>query len=239
MIEDWITRLRRQQRSTSTREALVGIEDEFAQGEDRAAFIAQPDQEAVRAQLAQDPETRNTALVHVTDLTGNATRVSFARKKLACSERSIQFLRAVGLQPLRGRSGASGGRGGSPTTLEVVRAGLEAAVAIVVLLTPDELVSLRAELAASGNRDEGFQPRPNVLLEGGMALALAPQRTLLVRIGRIREISDISGINFISLSNNPGDRVRFFMRLEAAGCKPVSNEDFVDPAVAGDFDSAM
>src|SRR5438874_11427835 len=102
MTEDWITRLRdAQERSTSAREAVIGIEDEFAQGGDRDSSVAQPDQEAVRAQLAQDPGTRNTALVHVTDHTGDAKRVFVVHgRNLRARNAVFQFLRSVGLHPL-------------------------------------------------------------------------------------------------------------------------------------------
>lgn len=57
------------------------------------------------------------------------------------------------------------------------------AQAIVVLLTPDEHVQLRRDLCSSDDeflREEGFQPRANVLIEAGMALARAEARTVLV-----------------------------------------------------------
>ena len=80
---------------------------------------------------------------------------------------------------------------GTPTTLEVIVGALDRVQAVLVLFSPDENVSLRAEL---GGGQEGFQPRPNVYVEAGMALAVAPERTVIVEFGTSRAASDLAPI---------------------------------------------
>ena len=223
-----------QGRSDRLRDAIHEVTDSAGQ-EHRGIGNVTSDESAIIEQVSQDPDAQDSH--HVTDTVGDARQVFVIHgRNLRARNAMFQFLRTVSLHPLTWEEVVRlTGRGGSPTTLEVVRAGLAAASAIVVLLTPDELV---AELVApNGDSERGMQPRPNVILEAGMALAIAPQRTLLVRLGQTREISDVSGINFITMRNGPAERMRLLMRLEAAGAKPVTNEDMVNPAVAGDFDN--
>ena len=51
-------------------------------------------------------------------------------------------------------------------------------------MTPDEQAVLRPELHKTvPDADQTFQPRPNVILETGMALATDDARTILVSTG--------------------------------------------------------
>ncbi|RSN57623.1 TIR domain-containing protein, partial [Actinomadura sp. WAC 06369] len=135
------------------------------------------------------------------------------------------FLRACGLAPyewetLVALTGATG-----PFLGDVVVRGIARAQAVVALLTPDDIVELDPrlrlpdedpfELAPSG------QARPNVLVELGMALALCPDRTILLRAGAQRPIADLAGRNFIRLSDGPECRSKIRGRLARAGC-PVN-----------------
>jgi hypothetical protein len=65
--------------------------------------------------------------------------------------------------------------------------------AVVVLLTGDDLASLREPFL---QEDDGAyeriptpQARPNVLLEAGMALGRHPQRTIISCLGKVRPLS--------------------------------------------------
>lgn len=66
-----------------------------------------------------------------------------------------------------------------------------------MLLTPDDEVRLHRDLVQPGDpRGEGevtCQPRPNVFLEAGMALAYKPDQTIFVEIGVVRQASDLRG----------------------------------------------
>ena len=66
-------------------------------------------------------------------------------------------------------------------------------------------------------KKEESQPRPNVLLEAGMSIALNKNKTVIVRIGNCRRISDLDGINFITLDNSSESRNAFVSRLNAMG----------------------
>ena len=95
----------------------------------------------------------------------------------------------------------------------------ERAQAIVVVLSPEEHVSLREDLRTSDRTDaESWQPRPNVFLEAGMALAKDREHTIIIQIGRVREASDLFGRNVIRLDNSPEQRHSFVQRLTSANC---------------------
>jgi hypothetical protein len=93
---------------------------------------------------------------------------------------------------------ASGGKGKLPTTLDVVSKGLELADAIVVLSTPDEYASCRRKFRKHKENAIERQPRLNVILEAGMAIALANNKDKKVAfiMSNTRELSDIAGLQY-------------------------------------------
>lgn len=96
------------------------------------------------------------------------------------------------------------------------------AQAVLGLFTPDENVELIDRLRRP---DESlqveYQPRPNVLLEAGMALARHPRRTVIVEFGRVRPISDLAGRHTARWHDDtPEKRSDLLARLRAAGCQP-------------------
>lgn len=92
-------------------------------------------------------------------------------------------------------------RKGSPYIGEVLDKGFEITQAIVVLFTGDDLAKLNPDLLSSGENVEELtpQPRPNVILEAGMALGKNPDRTIIVQIGDMRNISDLQGVTLFIL----------------------------------------
>ena len=95
------------------------------------------------------------------------------------------------------------------------------AQAFLVLMTPDERVVLRPELRkGGGDASQALQARPNVILEAGMALAKDEARTILVSVGPMRPMSDLSGRHLIHLNNTPQRRNELVQRLKIAGCSP-------------------
>ncbi|MFF3014530.1 CATRA conflict system CASPASE/TPR repeat-associated protein [Streptomyces sp. NPDC057939] len=131
------------------------------------------------------------------------------------------FLRSLGLNPLEWESVVESTGEGSPFLGEVVAQGIRRAAAVVVLLTPEDVVQLHPGLCDPGDPPEetsiGMQARPNVLLELGMALAHAPERTVIVRVGAHRPIADLAGRNFIQLSDTAACRRKIAQRLRVAG----------------------
>lgn len=50
-----------------------------------------------------------------------------------------------------------------------------------------------------------------------MAMALYPNSTIIVRIGKQRSISDLAGINYIDSTDQPEKRQAFISRLKTIG----------------------
>lgn len=145
----------------------------------------------------------------------------------------FDLLRRVGLEPLEWNDLVHLTRKAAPFNGDVVTAAFDAAQAVVVVLTPDDVGFLHPKLCGKEERDDDRnptgQPRLNVLLEAGMALQSHPDRTLLVEIGRTREASDLAGRNTIRLDGSPEKLHSFATRLEDAGC-PVrlTGSDWLD-----------
>lgn len=146
----------------------------------------------------------------------------------------FSFLRTLGLNPLQFDQMAHLTGSASPTTWQVIKTGFAHAQACVVLFSPDEHVKLREDLQGDDDSDEdGMQSRPNVLVEAGMALALHPDRTVLVKVGKVREISDLAGMQYVKLTNEAARRNRLISKLETAGCPITRHGD--DWLNTGDF----
>jgi hypothetical protein len=112
------------------------------------------------------------------------------------------FLRALGLKPLEWSSARTLTAKPNPYTWEIVDTALREAGAIVVLFTPDDEARLRQHLWAEHDTDleKEFLPqsRQNVLFEAGVAFGRKPERTVLVRVGSHRPMSDLPGTTFSS-----------------------------------------
>ncbi|WP_158787876.1 TIR domain-containing protein [Granulicella sp. L46] len=131
----------------------------------------------------------------------------------------FSLLRAFGLNPLQFTEMAHLTGSASPYLWEIVEAGFRHAQVCVVMFSPDELVELRPDLCIPGSaRVVESQPRPNVLLEAGMALALHPTRTILLRIGAIRPISDLIGKHYVNLDGTAESRHKLLNKLKLAQC---------------------
>lgn len=170
-----------------------------------------PGGRAGRASLStgNDPERqRKVMVVHGRDAT--VTKGLF------------EFLRALDLRPLEWTTLISTTGVGSPYTGEVLDSALEVVQAVVVLFTPDDQATLRADLTQEGDvREEGswaWQPRPNVLFEAGLAFGRHPERTILVEHGRLRGLSDLTGRHTVRLSHEIGPLQDLAQRLKTAGC---------------------
>lgn len=135
----------------------------------------------------------------------------------------FDLLRAANLQPMEWEEIVRLTGKGTPYVGEVLDKGFEVAQAIVVLFTGDDLAKLNPDLVLENEVKEEWkkQPRPNVLLEAGMALGKNPDRTIILQIGELREISDLSGRHIVYLRNDIRSRKTLLDRLENAGC-PVN-----------------
>ena len=152
------------------------------------------------------PDSRKVFVIH--------GRNEPARKSL------FAFLRALGLTPIEWSQALELTGKGSPYIGEVLDAAFGAAQAVVVLETPDDIAYLHSSLTYDGDPDAEpqAQPRPNVLFEAGMAMGRAPDRTIIVELGRIRVFSDIHGRHVVRLNNTVSKRQDLAARLRTAGC---------------------
>jgi predicted nucleotide-binding protein len=138
----------------------------------------------------------------------------------------FDFLRSLNLSPREWESMVGDCRSTLPYLGAVIRRGLSRAQAIVVLLTADDEVRLHPDLhRPTDGQDEtsiSMQARPNVLIELGMALALHPDRTIVIEIGNLRSMADIAGMNTIRLGDSEESLGKVVARLRIAGC-PVDD----------------
>jgi predicted nucleotide-binding protein len=140
----------------------------------------------------------------------------------------FDLLRALGLRPLDWEALVAEAGCAAPSLLEVLDHTISPDVvqAVVVLMTPDDVVALHPEL--HGAREHGYevtpmlQARPDVLIEAGMALArFGRERTVIVEFGTdLRPISDIGGINVVRFRGTDVRQpvLKLAARLQVAGC---------------------
>jgi hypothetical protein len=133
----------------------------------------------------------------------------------------FSFLHSLHLLPSEWNDAVARTGKASPYVGEILKTAFGMAQAFLVLMTPDEQVVLRPELCkAPHDASAAFQPRPNVILEAGMALACDEARTILVTTGALRGMSDLDGRHVVRLDNSPERRNDLVQRLKVAGCDP-------------------
>ncbi|WP_181800790.1 MULTISPECIES: TIR domain-containing protein [Microbacterium] len=120
--------------------------------------------------------------------------------------------------------------GGTPHTLEIVRAGIDLADAVIVLMTPDDLAYVKADFYDPVRDDprearETGQARQNVIFEAGWAMALGQEKVILVRVGDVRPLSDIDGLNYVWLTNDVDSRRQLITRLRNCDVEVHDNHD--------------
>jgi predicted nucleotide-binding protein len=141
-------------------------------------------------------------------------------------ESFFELLRAVDLRPLEWEALVAATERAAPPLLSVVETALGQAQAVVALLTPDDVVYLHPALHVTGEAAvetrPTLQPRPNVLIELGMALMSCPERTIIVEIGDQRPVADLAGLNVIRFDGAEVSLGKLIQRLKNAGC-PVDD----------------
>ncbi len=158
-------------------------------------------------------------------------------RNLALRDAMYQLLRSLKLSPLEWEQARQLTNRASPATLDVIKAGMEAAACTIVLMTGDDQARLHPRFA---NEPLEAQPRPNVLFEAGWALAsFGSERTILVTVGlpNLRGFSDLHGLNRLDLTNSPDRRKSLVDRLKTAQMRvDDSGNDFLTPERGGDFE---
>jgi predicted nucleotide-binding protein len=150
------------------------------------------------------------------------------------------LLRALGLHIIEWENAVRETRQATPYIGDVIFAGMRVADAVIVLMTPDDLVCLRPDLLSSDDsaneRELRGQARANVIYEAGIADALDRSRTVLVELGGVKSLSDLSGRNVVRFDGSAMSRHKLVSRLEGAGLKPDTRGD--DWLEVGNFDVA-
>jgi Predicted nucleotide-binding protein containing TIR-like domain len=172
---------------------------------------------------AQGPNNRDVFLVHGRD---HVARVALEALLKAFDLRVVSWDKATRV------TGTA-----TPYTGDVVRAGMDIAKAVVVLLTPDDIgqVSPRFREDWDGPDEVGptGQARLNVIFEAGMAMAIDRHHVVLVEVGPVRSMTDTAGLNVVRLDNSIESRRRLATRLEMAGLAVDTEHE--DWRTAGDI----
>lgn len=133
----------------------------------------------------------------------------------------FDFLRAIGLEPVEWGEAKKATGKAMPSISDTLHAGMGDVSAVVVVLTPDDLVKLRPRLQKRNDPDEEKrlvgQARPNVLWEGGMAFGKYPDRTVIVSVGHVKAFSDVGGLHIIRLDDTAAKRSDLAESLRRAG----------------------
>jgi predicted nucleotide-binding protein len=150
------------------------------------------------------------------------------------------LLAALDLRVISWNEATAHAGGGTPHTLDIVRAGIELADAVIVLMTPDDLAHVKSDFydpirdSASEAQLTG-QARQNVIFEAGWAMALGQDKVILVRVGDVRPLSDIDGLNYVWLTNDVDSRRTLITRLR--NCKLEVHDNHDGWRQAGEFPS--
>jgi predicted nucleotide-binding protein len=202
---------------------------------DEATTFAKITLDLLRSNTAPEPlenlqneiNTRNVFVVH--------GRNNNARKAI------FSFLNSIGLHPIEWSEAVEATGKPNPYIGEILEVGFSIAQSIIVLFTPDDEARLLADLRNSKESifetELSLQPRQNVIFEAGMAMGMFPNRTIIVELGELRPMSDISGRHVIRLNNSTQRRQELALRLQAAGC--AINLVGVDWHDSGDFETCL
>jgi predicted nucleotide-binding protein len=155
-----------------------------------------------------------------------------------------RFLYSIGLLPLYFDEARKLTGKATPFVLDVVKKGLSATQATLVLMTPDDVGCLRQAFRGANEPSHEVQltarPRQNGVFEAGMAMALRPDQTVLVELGDPHTISDLAGFHFIRMDNSIEKRKMLADSLETAKCRvDRSGSEWKDKQKGGDFDAAI
>jgi predicted nucleotide-binding protein len=134
----------------------------------------------------------------------------------------FRYLRGLDLLPIPWPKAILETKSGSPSISEILDALYADGAAVVVVMTPDDRVTLAVHLQKSGDAPfEGVavgQARPNVFIEAGLAIArFGYERTVLVQVGKVKVPTDLDK-HATRLTNSRESRHELMIKLKAAGC---------------------
>lgn len=151
----------------------------------------------------------------------------------------FSFLRAVDLNPVEWGEALKATGTPSPYIAQTLEAALTDVAAVVVLITPDDVVHVKKQFLSRNDpaeeKTQMGQARQNVLFEGGMAFARHPEKTIFATFGRVKSFSDIGGMHVVRMNNTPKKRTELVGKLRTAGAD-VNTDGKADWLDEGDFD---
>jgi predicted nucleotide-binding protein len=148
-------------------------------------------------------------------------------RDMEATQAIFSFLRDIGLAPQEWEMLVQANGNPLPTLTDVVVNGLApgATDVVVAVLTPDDIVVLHEDLHHDDEHwfevNKQMQPRPDVLIEIGLALAAYRERLVIVELGPpLRRISNLDGLNVIRFDNVEPEipMGQLVQRLRLAGC---------------------
>jgi predicted nucleotide-binding protein len=163
-------------------------------------------------------------------------------RNLKARDSMYTFLRSLDLNPINLTETIAQSGQVMPYIGEVLDYAFSLAQAVVVLMTPDDLGCLRRQFREAGDppQDITFTPqaRLNVVFEAGMAMGgNFRKRTILVELGRLRQLTDWGGLFEVRLTNNVNRRQDLITRLR--NCQCIVNDSNNTWQTAGDFESVI
>lgn len=183
------------------------------------ALAAQPSPQTTRAPRAT--ATRSVS-AKPRAKRGRTVMVVYGRDG-ATKQAMFDFLESLDLKPMSWTQGIRETKIANPTVRQIVDALFAKAVAVVVLLTPDDEAQLKPEFHKKNDpayeKELTGQARPNVLFEAGMAMSSHPDRTVMTQLGDLRPFTDIGGIHITHLDNSIDARRELATKLDNAGCE--------------------
>lgn len=144
------------------------------------------------------------------------------------------FLRDVDLNPVEWGQALKATGKATPYIAEALEAAIKDVAAVVVLITPDDIVRLKEQFLSKNDGDDERKPqgqaRPNVLFESGMAFARHPEKTIFVTFGRVKAFTDIGGMHLVRMNNTAKRRMELVDKLQTAkaDAKTDGRADWLD-----------
>ena len=184
-------------------------------------YITGPPGSALRAESSPAASDAGVRRVSVPSGPGDGRSVFLVHgRNIAIASAMREFLRSLDLKVIEWEQAVGLTAEPNPYIGDILLAGMGAADGIVVLATPDDIVRLDPGLAVDADDAElieAKQPRQNVIYEAGMAMALAPNRTLIIATPETKILSDIAGRHLAYLDDSPQARRRIVGRLQTVG----------------------
>lgn len=149
------------------------------------------------------------------------------------------FLRAIGLDPIEWGQGMNATGKLTPSIPQTLDVMFREGAAVVILLSPDDLVVLAPRLRRPKESKKETtrlgQARPNVFFEAGLAFGIYPDATVLVSVGEVKPFSDVDGLHITRIDGGIQKRWELVGKLRRAGAKvDVEGKDMW--MTAGDFE---